>query len=393
MAIAESTAALIGSGLAAAGTAASITIGGKMNSRAVGQAQESRRWQSRERELQQAWQEEQVRRANDWSLEQWNRQNEYDSMSSQVQRMKEAGFSPLAALQANGQSQGLESAQVSGATTPGGTLPQLSNPVPPGSFDNVANQFLSWKKLELERKNLDRLGRETDADVGYKEALIKTVNELRAGQVEFQGVQIALGKSQKGLTDQQKEREAKEILKIDKEIDQLNKWIETEDVNISLKQFDLWSRKKNFPKEQLLLARQCIAAKLQNQGLKHHNQALIYENYGRYYDAKNRQWYNKQGYEQDDLRAAHDVNQANKLSAEGQVYSPFGYSVKRGMSLVSDVLAPISDIMQSFFFYSAGKKALKPMPTSQPNWLDPATPSSFGNAYQMQGLMRDIRTK
>lgn len=77
MPIAEGTAAVIGAGLAAAGTAGTNWLQAEMNKRAF----------RRNKQL--------LQMQNDFSLDMWNRTNEYNSPSAQLERLKAAGLNPL----------------------------------------------------------------------------------------------------------------------------------------------------------------------------------------------------------------------------------------------------------------------------------------------------------
>lgn len=77
MPIAEGTAAVIGAGLAAAGTAGTNWLQAQMNKRAF----------RRNKQL--------LQMQNDFSLDMWNRTNEYNDPLHQVERLKNAGLNPL----------------------------------------------------------------------------------------------------------------------------------------------------------------------------------------------------------------------------------------------------------------------------------------------------------
>lgn len=229
------TASLIAAGIGATTAGIQMTVGGKMNQRAAHEARRAREWQTKEREASQEYQQQYYEQqlADNERL-----YNQYQSPEAQARQMREAGFSPLAALNGsmaltNGPSAPNPSA---GPSAPGASLPQVFNNseaiAQAGQFFNnalnaIANQQKSLADIEGTR-----------ADVAYKNALTQTENALRDGKVELMGSTIELQGSRKDLNKEQRKNLAAQTVKLNKETEAVGKYLQMMDTQIDIQQME-----------------------------------------------------------------------------------------------------------------------------------------------------------
>lgn len=383
MPISESTASLIGAGVSAAGTAASITMGGKMNQKAVRQAIKTRQWQTAEREASQQWQ-----------LEQWNRENEYNSPEAQKARLLAAGYSPLALL--NNGDLG-SAAAVSAPSDPSASIPHLENPMSGSGIESVSQKFLDWKKLELQSKAVDAQSRAVDADVDYKFELAKTERESRDGRITYLGVQIDLGKEMIGRTKEETRLFAQKVVNSQTEVQQMLQFMKESNARTSLYDWERYASKIMLPKQLKLLGSQILAN--ENLATLHHWQARTehdllqsrtdYSNQAAYQMRLN----SDQAYEYNSKYMKNDLanrfiqgREATKQSQyltrqiKGMTYSDKGYAILRGLNLTSQSIGAFTDALKGFMYQQIGNRGLNHMPQSAPN-PTPLQPNMPGIGY------------
>ena len=245
MPISEGTAALVGAGVSAAGSAASITMGGKMNQRAQHEAWRTREWQTKEREASQAWQ-----------LEQWNRQNAYNSPAEQLKRAKEAGINPLAVI--NGEFRPSEAGMPSGAQAPGGAQATFHNPMEGSNVAGAMDSILQFKQLELAKKKTDADIKRMDYQNDKDRAETMTRELLRGKEVELLGANIKLTLANEKLTTQEVENKMQELLESQQRVNQSIAQVEYLQGQTAYTDLMRLIESQKWPKEKKLMAQQLL---------------------------------------------------------------------------------------------------------------------------------------
>lgn len=131
------------------GSGFSAFSGGRANKRAMKIAQMNNEFQEREAVKNRNFIDQQRQAQNDWNLEQWNRESDYNSASSQRERLEEAGLNPY--LMMSGGSAGTAtsasstSASSSGSPTGSPSMPNI-RPVQydfSGVSDAISSYFVN----------------------------------------------------------------------------------------------------------------------------------------------------------------------------------------------------------------------------------------------------------
>lgn len=143
----EVLAASILGGAAVAGSGISAATAGKTNARGSRLAHRQHEWAVQDAKMQ-----------REWALEDWNRNAEYLSPAAVAQRYKDAGFSPMAALDNGMATEAPQTAAPPDVALP--SAPHFINPL--GDMPQIINatsdslrSILSAKKLQHELNNMD----------------------------------------------------------------------------------------------------------------------------------------------------------------------------------------------------------------------------------------------
>lgn len=152
--------------------------------------------------------------AYDRSIQQWDRENKYNSPAAIMQRLRDAGLNPNLAY---GDVSGLlNSAGVMPAASSSGSVSPTSAPLVDGA--SIANS--------ISQANLNEaLARKADADADVQYSYSKFSDQINAGLVELQNVQISVGSSVRDLNDAQKHKLYSEVVKINTEVEHLKESI------------------------------------------------------------------------------------------------------------------------------------------------------------------------
>lgn len=208
MPIAETTAALIGAGISAAGGVASS---------AAGNIRSQKKWQKRQDYLEKQQIAAEQRQfdynkdlqdyAYSKNLEQWNRENAYNTPAAQMERYRNAGLNPNLIY-----SDGGAMAAANSPTMQVGDVGSGSAQVAPysadsfgGAFDYVGAASLAIQRkladAEIANKNADTLGKLTDNDFKsasldlrvdeIRQNIAKTIGETENLAADTQGKEIA----------------------------------------------------------------------------------------------------------------------------------------------------------------------------------------------------------
>lgn len=128
------------------GSGVSAISGGRANKRAMKIAQMNNEFQEREAVKNRNFIDQQRQAQNDWNLEQWNRESEYNSASSQRERLEEAGLNPY--LMMSGGSAGSATSASSTPASTGGSptgSPSMPNIRPISvDFSGVSDAISSY---------------------------------------------------------------------------------------------------------------------------------------------------------------------------------------------------------------------------------------------------------
>lgn len=374
--ISEAAAGLIGAGVSAAGSAASITMGGKMNQRAQHEAWRTRAWQTKEREASQAWQ-----------LEQWNRQNEYNSPVEQMKRARAAGINPLAVI--NGDFRPTEAGMPSGAQAPGGAQAQFHNPMDGADVGGVMNNVLQFKQLELAKKKTDAEIKRMDFENSKDQAETLTKNLLRDKEVELMGANIKLTLANEKLSTQEVQNKMQEFLASQQQVKESIAQVEYLQGQSALADLQRHIMSSKLPYETKLLAQQYLNMVTQRAGnrednirryydreMARHELEEYYEN-GRWND---KTYYGRSLHRQDDIQDLHHRDLINKVKA------PWLGTIDKGI----DSLQGIMNVVGTFTNFAKGltKKGVSLRSTEnkfqgfstvergqRPNWSQPGKSS------------------
>lgn len=340
------------------------------------QAEIDRNWQHDEAQIARDWNAQQTQEARDWELEQWNRNNEYNDPSAQRDRLLAAGFNPLGAGIGVGESQALSTqpsgavappsgAMPSGASDPSVSVPQVNNPV-----GEALQSFLAFKQMELLSKKTDSEARNLDADADYKAALMQTENGLRAGKIEFMGVQIDLGKIHAKKELKEIDVMAKQIQESDARIKQIFQWCEESGARISMMDFQKECERRQLPLKIRYLGQQILLANQQSLDLKSlraYKKANLYEEY------RSKKYANKMTKEYIDsgLYSKDIESRTNKLYFESEkerrsTKSEFLYKWDNAWESIGKATSVLSDVYKASAFRSFGQKFNMPQSTENP---------------------------
>ena len=171
---------IVGAALSAAGNIFSSAIGAA--SGAI-QAKKEREFNAEQAQLNRDFQREERELTQEFNLDMWNRNNEYNSLSSQVERAKEAGISPNAlfgssTIAANPVTSSPMSGSVASATS--SAVDVVGNNVA-----NMGNSALSALESLARKRNLESLTQLNAQEHAWNEATFDTrVNEAE-GRVKL----------------------------------------------------------------------------------------------------------------------------------------------------------------------------------------------------------------
>lgn len=385
--ISEAAAILAAAGITAATTGVSMTIGGRMNRRAARQAEDARRWQTSERLSSQKYQQQfyQQQLADQQML-----YEKYESPEAQARQMKEAGFSPLAAL--NGSmalSNGMTAPNPSSApSAPGASLPQLFNPGTAAQegaaqFGQFLTQFAAMRETEAKIPVFKSQAEKNAAETA-------TINAMRAGEVEFQGVRIKLALSEKELNESKLKVNAQAIAESEKRIEQYDQFIKESGVRIDYTQWKKYAEQQKLPKEveemaskivlNWALRGESLSRSRMNQasttGIKLDNKMKyeyqkprkdkngrefsymadeMYQQWQRSTGDHNlyKRWYNKYAKDEQEFDYA-----AKEYAFKMQYHSDFVINTVKGARAIGSVVSAASEAAGGFAKYAAGRQSL-----------------------------------
>lgn len=180
------------------------------NSRNKAAAREQRLENERNRNFQREMAELAFQR----NIEQWNRENEYNSPVEQRKRLQAAGLN--ADLFYGGGAGNMMSADSPIMSSPSGGGAPASGAVGRGipEFDSLA---IERARAEIENIKADTVKKESEGELTAKQ--VQYADDLLRGQVDAQNILIRFNESQINLTEDQRKVLAKDIEKLDVEID------------------------------------------------------------------------------------------------------------------------------------------------------------------------------
>lgn len=210
-------------------------------------------YESNEANKERKWNEQMMDKQNDWSLNMWNMTNEYNSPSSQKQRLLDAGLNPLYYGLDGSSANGLESAQSLGYQR--ASMAGMPNPIESAlqasllnaQIANVrADTGLKTNQSSTEVAKKEQIVTETQKAkqaienmIAEKELTDEQTNELRktiSWIDRLNEAAISSSDAQTKFTQTQEKRMRelipKELMKADADIREINKAIEQMDANI-----------------------------------------------------------------------------------------------------------------------------------------------------------------
>lgn len=210
-------------------------------------------YDSRQADKEREWNEQMMDKQNDWSLNMWNMTNEYNSPSSQKQRLLDAGLNPLYYGLDGSSANGLESAQALGYQR--ASMAGMPNPIESAlqasllnaQIENVrADTGLKTNQSSTEVAKKEQIVTETQKAkqaienmIAEKELTDEQTNELRktiSWIDRLNEAAISSSDAQTKFTQTQEKRMQelipKELMKADADIREINKAIEQMDANI-----------------------------------------------------------------------------------------------------------------------------------------------------------------
>ena len=152
-----------------------------------------RDWEEEQAAIERQWNEQMLDKQNQFSLDMWNRTNEYNDPSKQYERLKNAGVNPLFYnLDGTGNASAMQSSSVLSSSRPTGVMNGFSAAAP--YLGSIAKDIaeIQNKRADTAKKNNENL-----TETQRRENMLTENEHLKTD--------IELKKSQKGLTDSQKE--------------------------------------------------------------------------------------------------------------------------------------------------------------------------------------------
>lgn len=211
---------------------------------AEAQDQEDKAWNAQQAQLNRDFQRQERLATQEYNLDMWNRNNEYNSLASQVERAREAGFSPNAILDkgsGNIASSPMHSSPMSGAQASiGGSLASsmltanAQNAMILAQTRNIEADTenkkyeLSWNKLsETQRLELLELqGDNLVADLGIKDVDKRTKEEMLVWLSKKNEEELKILKQNLINLKNENELIIKQITKTEKETEGIEKDVE-----------------------------------------------------------------------------------------------------------------------------------------------------------------------
>ncbi len=195
------------------------------------QSKKNRQFQREENQKTRDFNHAEAELARQYNTEMWNKTNEYNSPSAQINRLSAAGLNPDMIY---GDMNALTSASI-GSTSQQASAGHTATPVmaDPSYFANIGKTIA---ETELLRSQSQKLKSETE----NQDIVNKYEDELRAGAVKLQGVEIDLKNSQKNLTDEQVKVAAKSLKVMDQQIDSLKAQAADFYASVGLKESQSW---------------------------------------------------------------------------------------------------------------------------------------------------------
>lgn len=173
---------------------------------------------------------DEAQKARDYNTEMVNDQRNYDSASSQVQRLKEAGLNPNLIYQQLGNSSvGVGSTSMQGSSSAASHSGSVGTSLP--DYSALANIGLTMAQARLAEAEADKVDSErdlNDVELHYRAQILQ-------GSVDFQNINISLGESAYRLNEAQLNVLSKTSSEIDEKIKLIEQqWLGQQEQNYVL---------------------------------------------------------------------------------------------------------------------------------------------------------------
>lgn len=187
--------------------------------------QKDRDFNSKEAELSRQFNSDEAQKARDFNLEMWNLENEYNAPKAVMQRLKAAGLNPNLAYGDIGQlAAGMGNTGVSASS---GAASHA------GSYASSMPGFVNPAKEAAEVALLQSQAKKNDSERGLTDKEIFWFDKLKQGEFDYLGVNIRFTDSLRNKTDKEIEEIAKNIEKVDVEMQHLFSMIDLNDAQTS----------------------------------------------------------------------------------------------------------------------------------------------------------------
>lgn len=346
------TAAVVSGMASTASAGIQAATAGKTNARGSRLAHRQHEWAVQDAKMQ-----------RQWALDDWNRNNEYNSPSAIIERYKAAGLNPMAAVNGGNLTEAAQMPSLgSGVASP--SLPSFVN-AGAGigqAIEAAGSSFMQYQDLLLRQQAMKNDTRRADAEAEYKAALTTTEDQIRNGKLEFLGVQIDLGKSQRDLTDAQRKTEAQKVLNLKQDVETAKQYAVTLGIQARWSAFQLYAAKKKLPLEIKQAAAAILFQEQQTKSLRELTYGQNLQNRKDYTYFKTGRWWK-------DTKNQSDMLEEYRKQSQNATLSPQSAAVQRGMSVVSSILAPAVQAVQGYYIFERAKqiRGSMRMPSSSPN--------------------------
>lgn len=194
---------------------------------AVG-AKKQRKWEEQMQQQQMDWNEQMMDKQNQFNVNMWNMENAYNDPSAQKERMMAAGFNPMFyGPDGTANASSMSSAQALGYER----ATNVANPLQAG----LSSALQTLQATSQAQANIAG-AKEKEANADYLASKTVSENLMRGVNFELAGLEIDLKGADIQLTKAQADKTAADIVRINKECEQIDTQIQNTIVDMDVKQ-------------------------------------------------------------------------------------------------------------------------------------------------------------
>ena len=374
-------ASIIGSAVASTASAGiSAATAGKTNARGSRLAHRQHEWAIQDAKMQ-----------REWALEDWNRNAEYNSPSAVIQRYKDAGLNPMAAItNGNVSSEAPTMAAPNSVAMPSaphfinplGDMPQIIN-----SATNAVSALFQNRKTQAETNNIKSDTEKKIEETQRLRIANMYADQLEQGNLKFLGLNCEFTAAKTETEKENCKKVGMEIANLQQDLE--NKRLQCLDLgaDISLKQFQLYAERMKLPvqlKRDSALALLYMQQQYSEEYLRLDKRDLLQsQTRGNNINARMQEAYFGNGQDGSFWKAhQQNINFTEKYqaySSKNDYESNRKTGMLRTVDKVSDsigrVVLPVNHVLQGFMTYQIGKsqqlQRSSPNPVSQPHQFNP----------------------